>query len=213
MSKMGSFCTGAAVLSALGVVGAMAVLTAGAAPQTQRTPAQEAEADLMRELLLVRRIYVDTLTGQNAEQIRDLIIASLQASRVFLVTENRERADAVLKGTAQDIVFQETHQSSEGINVRMSTGTSTVNGTRLPSSGITAGDRETLRTSERKHEALATLRLLNKEGDVIWSTTQESRGAKFKGAAADVADLVAKKLADDFTRMRAISAAAVAAGQ
>jgi hypothetical protein len=192
MWKMASFCTAALICCFAGVEGM----------GQNSTPAREEEAELTRQLLLVRRIYVDKLNGHNAEQIRDMLIASLQASRVFLLTENPERADAVLKGTAEDVVFQETHQSSEGVNARLSTGTSTVNGTRLPSSGVSVGDRETLRISERRHEALATLRLLNKDGDVIWSTTQESRGAKFKGAGSDVADKVARKLAEDFRRLR-----------
>ena len=51
---------------------------------------------------------------------------------------------------------------------------------------------------ERKHEAIATLRLVNKDGDVIWSATAESLGGKFLGASADVADKIAKRLATDF---------------
>jgi hypothetical protein len=32
---------------------------------------------------------------------------------------------------------------------------------------------------------------------VIWTTTQESKGAKFKGASADVAEKIVKQLARD----------------
>ena len=46
------------------------------------------------------------------------------------------------------------------------------------------GENESTSTKERKHEALATVRLVNKDGDVMWSTTQESNGAKFRGAEA-----------------------------
>jgi hypothetical protein len=55
---------------------------------------------------------------------------------------------------------------------------------------------------------MATVRLVNKEGDVIWSTTQESTGAKFKGASADVADKITKQLAADYeltTRRNGVS--------
>jgi len=45
-------------------------------------------------------------------------------------------------------------------------------------------------------------RLVNREGDVIWSTTQESLGAKFRGASADVADKITKQLVEDFRRAR-----------
>ena len=47
---------------------------------------------------------------------------------------------------------------------------------------------------ERKHEVLATVRLVNKDGDVLWSTTQESNGAFSHGASADVAEKIAKQL-------------------
>ena len=46
------------------------------------------------------------------------------------------------------------------------------------------------------------MRLVNKDGDVIWSTTQESTGGKFRGASADVADKVVQTLKDDFERAR-----------
>ena len=64
------------------------------------------------------------------------------------------------------------------------------------------GDHESLSLRERKHEALATVRLVNKEGDVIWSTTQESNGAKFRGASADVADKITRQLVTDYQRLR-----------
>jgi hypothetical protein len=38
---------------------------------------------------------------------------------------------------------------------------------------------------------------------VIWSTTQESSGAKFRGASADVADKITKQLEADYDRIRA----------
>ena len=55
---------------------------------------------------------------------------------------------------------------------------------------VGVGDKDSTEIKERKHEALATVRLVNKDGDVIWSTTQESNGAKFRGASADVADKI-----------------------
>ncbi len=49
---------------------------------------------------------------------------------------------------------------------------------------------------------LAAVRLVNKDGDVIWSTTQESQGAKFHRASTDVADRIAKKLVEDYDRAK-----------
>ncbi len=49
---------------------------------------------------------------------------------------------------------------------------------------------------------MATVRLVNKDGDVIWSTTQESNGAKFRGASADVADKISRALVSEVERLR-----------
>ena len=58
---------------------------------------------------------------------------------------------------------------------------------------------------ERRHEAIAAVRLVNKDGDVIWATTQESLGAKFRGASADVADKITRALLADIERaLRAV---------
>jgi hypothetical protein len=71
---------------------------------------------------------------------------------------------------------------------------------RSLSAGV--GENESTKIKERKHEAMATVRLVNKDGDVMWSTTQESNGAKFRGASADVADKITKQLASDMERLR-----------
>ena len=71
---------------------------------------------------------------------------------------------------------------------------------RSLSAGV--GENESSNIKERKHEAMATVRLVNKDGDVMWSTTQESNGAKFRGASADVADKITKQLTLDLERLR-----------
>jgi hypothetical protein len=68
--------------------------------------------------------------------------------------------------------------------------------------GVSIGDHESRHTKERKHEAYATVRLCNRDGDVLWSTTQESLGGKFRGASADVAAKVAHQLTLDMDRAR-----------
>lgn len=60
------------------------------------------------------------------------------------------------------------------------------------------GDQESTRIAERKHEATAAVRLVSKEGDVLWSTTQGSLGAKFRGASADVAEKITRQLLRDY---------------
>ena len=44
----------------------------------------------------VNRIYIEQLGGgQTSDQMRDMIIAALQNSKLFVITENQERADAM----------------------------------------------------------------------------------------------------------------------
>jgi hypothetical protein len=166
----------------------------------------QAQDDLSKQLLTVKRIYVDRLTGgETAAQMRDLIIASLHGAKLYILTENPERADAVLHGAAEDLIFTDQFQSSDSVDLRTGVGTGsrssrTSTGARSLSVGV--GDKESTDVHERKHEALATVRLVNKDGDVIWSTTQESNGAKFRGASADVADKITHQLAADFDRAR-----------
>ena len=66
--------------------------------------------------------------------------------------------------------------------------------------GLGAGESESSNSVERRHEANAAVRLVNKDGDVIWSTTQESMGSKFRGASSDVADKITKRLMEDYER-------------
>ncbi len=168
--------------------------------------------DTSQQLLQVKRVYIDRLTGgDTALQLRDMLISALQSSKLFVITESQERADTFLRGSGEDLIFTDTFQSSEGINGHMtatlgtqsnSTNTTTNRYSRGPSAGISIGENESQRTAERKHEAQVSVRLVNKDGDVIWSTTQESQGGKFRGASADVADKVLKKLLEDMDKAR-----------
>jgi len=167
-------------------------------------PVGSPEDDASRQLLAIRRVYVDRLTGgETAAQMRDILINSLESARLFVITENQERADAVLRGAAEDLVFTETHSSSEGLNARMNIGTGRqLTSSRNASVGAGVGETESEHSTQRRHEALAAVRLVNKDGDVIWATTQESLGGKFRGSSADVAEKIIAKLKEDFERAR-----------
>jgi hypothetical protein len=183
------------------------------APPAKKTEIPVEEAGL-RQLLSIRRVYVDRLTGgETAAQMRDMLVSSLEGSKLFVVTENQERADAFLRGAAEDLVFTDVHSSSEGINARTNLGTSrssrsnyTVGSSDSVNGGLGIGETESSHIEERKHEAVAAVRLVNKDGDVIWSTTQESQGGKFHRASTDVADRITKKLIEDFERARKLPA-------
>jgi hypothetical protein len=190
---------------------------APASPAAVQTPAPSAavETDTLRQLLVVRRVFVDRFSGgETAAQMRDMIINALQGSKLFTITENQEKADAVLRGSGEDLVFNESHTSSDSLNVHSSMSTSQSEedaalrgGTRTDdratrSMGLGAGDSESSHSVERKHEANAAVRLVTKDGDVIWSTTQESMGGKFRGASSDVADKITRQLTEDFERAK-----------
>jgi hypothetical protein len=172
-----------------------------AGAQDPPAPAAIEEAGL-RQLRVVRKVYVDRITGgETAAQMRDILISSLESAKLFILTENQERADAVLRGAAEDLVFTEQHSSSDSLNAHANLGTGGRT-SRSSSGGLGLGESESDHSAERRHEAMAAVRLVNKEGDVIWSTTQESLGAKFHGASADVADKITARLKEDFERAR-----------
>jgi len=135
-----------------------------------------------------------------------MVIATLQRTRLFVLTENPEHADTVLRGSAEDLVYTETFQSSDGITARLSPSAGTSSGSSKASgkltAGVSIGDSESIHKQERKHEASASVRLVNRDGDVIWSTIQESQGAKFRSAAADVAERIGRQLAADYAKAR-----------
>ncbi|HMD70948.1 MAG TPA: hypothetical protein VKF41_06365 [Bryobacteraceae bacterium] len=165
----------------------------------------ENEAAGLRQLLTIRRVYVDRLTGgETAAQMRDILISSLAGAELFVVTEKEEKADAIIRGAAEDLVFTEVHSSSDGINAHANLGNKTGSGyyAKGAQAGLGIGENESEHSAERRHEAMATVRLVNKDGDVIWSTTQESLGGKFRGASAEVAEKITEKLRDDFERAR-----------
>ena len=193
-------------------------------PEPALVPPQ-VELEALEQLLTVHRVYIDRLSGgETATQMRDMIAASLQNAKLFVITENQDRADAILRGSAEDLVFSDTHTSSDGVhasaNFGFSDGNSTnessssggvgINGRssssqrdqRSQHSGMSIGDSESSHSVERKHEAVAAVRLVSKDGDVIWSTTQESLGGKFRGSSADVADKITRKLLEDYERAR-----------
>jgi hypothetical protein len=185
------------------------LLALGLAP-----PPPDIEQQTLVRLLDLRRVYVERLGGgESAVQLRDMIIASLQRAGLFVLTENLERADAVLKGSAEDLVFTDTFQSSDGLSARATAGLPTTSSsgsstTRRTYASIGVSDQESARIAERKHEAVAAVRLVGKDGDVLWSTTQESLGAKFRGASADVADKITRQLQADYERARKLRSAA-----
>lgn len=165
-----------------------------------------AERQLLR-LLDVSTVFVDLLNGSSGHaQIRDILIGSLQRRGLFVVTEDEAKADAFLRGSAEDLIYSDYFAERAGLNVRGAASRSERESGESNYGATSFGIGETESTSrrERRHEALAAIRLVLKSGEVIWSTTQESPGEKFKGSSVAVADKVVDELAGAFQRARAL---------
>ncbi len=57
------------------------------------------------------------------------------------------------------------------------------------------------------------MRIVARDGDVLWSTTQESLGAKFRSASADVAEKITRQLLADVERIRQSGAGRMGGGE
>ncbi|HXJ37717.1 MAG TPA: hypothetical protein VNH18_00490, partial [Bryobacteraceae bacterium] len=119
-----------------------------------------------------------------------------------------DNADAILKGSGDESIYNDRHSSSDSIGLHAGGSTGSGSSVRFASSSahqsgsVGISQNETSKSDERRREAVASVRLVAADGDVIWSTTQESQGAKFRGSMADVADKIAKKLAEETNRAR-----------
>lgn len=164
-----------------------------AAVQATPTPSRDAETD-PAALLKVKRIFVDSFGDDVvSKELQSMIVSALVATKRFKVTENRERADATLKGVALE-------KSSQGLH---SYGESTAVGQGAISDS--SSHTETL------NEAKVSIRLINSDGDIIWTTVQESKGGKYKGASADAADKCVKQLLKDIEKLEGPSTSQPAA--
>ena len=180
-----------------------------ASANSKREIATKDDPDIENELLHVKRIFVDSFGDDPiSKQVQAMVISSLTESKKFVVTENKEKADAVLKGSSLEKTSQELHSSSEATAAGGAAGghSSSVNGSFVNGTGSVSGSSsggfvsraasiEDASTSvDTVNDARIAVRLVDNDGDVIWATTQESKGAKYKGATADVADKVVKEL-------------------
>lgn len=165
---------------------------------------QSSTLDKARQLVKVRRVYVESFGNDPVGQkVQAMVITSLTDSNRFVVTEDKGKADAILKGTASEKTSDELHAYGSSTAVATAHGGSHIEGSANYISGgggfsaaKGAIDDSSVNT-ETVERASASVRLVNLDGDVVWTTTQESKGAKFKGASADVADKIVKQLTRD----------------
>lgn len=186
--RPGNTCMGSSVLgaildrcTAIGTPVVLLVFCVGAAVWGQGGKIQPAPADPdpNLKLLQVRRICVQSF-GADALglQVQEIIIARLYAAKRFSLTEDCDRADFVLKGSITERDTGSQRSESEGV-VGMHTSNS---------------------SSERKQQAVVTLRVVDKEGEILWATSQESPEGKSKGAIGLVGEQVVRKLLRDIDK-------------
>lgn len=181
-------------------------------PQATATVEGTDSATIQQAALLeVKRVCVATLSGDEkfAKQVQEMLISSLFAAKRLRVTENCERADGILKGTATENKEVVSRLEDEGIGfgkkVAGASGSWNQSGGSVSAAGAGASGiaGETLASSSVKNNTNLALRLVDKDGDVIWATTQESTGSKIRGPAADLADRAVKQLIRDLDKAEA----------
>jgi curli biogenesis system outer membrane secretion channel CsgG len=175
----------------------------------QMNPQPKIDPEIAAKLVKVKRIYIESFgDDKESQQLQAMVIDALVATKRFIVTENKDKADAILKGTGLEKTSQEVHATGEATSVGAAAGGSsaTVNGTSGSASGgfiaRHMGTEDSQASSVAMNDARLAVRLVSADGDVLWSTTQESKGAKYKGASADVADQVVKQLLRDLDKLQ-----------
>jgi hypothetical protein len=168
-------------------------------------PVIDLPARQRQRLLEIGRLHVDPLDGEGAAPIRDMLIGALQRAGLFVLTENPDNADAYLRGSAEDLIYTDLARYRAGLNVRVAGAASRreAGESTFGSSSVGVGDNEESWRRERKHEAAAAVRIVMSDGEVIWSATRESAGAKYRGASAEVAERIAEDLIEAWKSARA----------
>jgi hypothetical protein len=151
-----------------------------------------------------------------SKQLQAMVINSLTEAKKFIITENKEKADAILKGTGLEKTSQELHAIGEGtaVGAAAAAHSGSVSGSVVNGNGSISGSssggaiarsmstQDSQASTETINDARLAVRLVSADGDVIWATTKESKGAKYKGASADVAAQVVKQLLWDLEKLQ-----------
>jgi curli biogenesis system outer membrane secretion channel CsgG len=179
----------------------------GSEPRNSPKPVTDLRSELAARLSAVKRIYVESFGDDEiSKTLQAMVINALDETKRFIVTENKDRADAILKGHSLEKTSQEVHATGGGTQVAAAAGGHSAQVSPSGGSahggfaGKALGIEDSRLSTETINDARLAVRLVSQDGDVIWSTTQESTGAKFKSASADVADKVAKQLLRDIDK-------------
>jgi len=217
---LGFAVTGTGVVSANHAQAQQAQVQSGQTQQPHANPEPKLEPDVAVKLLKVKRIYVDSFGDDAAsKQLQAMVINALVESKKFIITENKDKADAVLRGAALEKTSQELHASGDSTSVGAAAGahSGSVSGSVVNGNGSVSGSSgggfiarhmgtsDSVASTETINDARVAVRLVASDGDVIWATTKESKGAKYKGASADVADMIVVQLLRDLEKLGSAS--------
>lgn len=169
------------------------------------------EPKVNAKLALVKRVCVQGFgTDTLGNQAQETLIAKLFESNRFSITENCEKADFVLKGSIVERTEVTQRSESEGIGFGQAGSTSTSSSSKVgnvgsssssAAAGRSAGNTyESLSSSEVKQQAALTLRIVGKDGEVIWANSQETAGGKSKSAVGLAAEMAVRRLLRDIGR-------------
>jgi len=165
----------------------------------QPTPVSKLTAlntELTQILLTAKRVYVESFgEDQIDKSLQAMVVDAIRSTKRFIVTENKDKADLFLKGTALEKTSQELHALGSAVTV------AGASANRHAASAHQASTADSQTNTETINDARASVRLVSKDGDVVWSTTQESTGAKYKGSTADVAGKIVKQLLRDIAKL------------
>jgi hypothetical protein len=212
-------CTGDRVSRSKGISAAAAaaqlaaclLLAVSIHAQDAKAPAKSEGPEVNPRLADVKRVCVQGFGGDAlGYQAQETLIAKLFEAKKFSITENCEKADFVLKGSVVERAETLQRSESEGIGFGQgasgsSSSSSSIGGARSSSSTsgsarISANTHEALSSSETKQSAALTLRIVDRDGEVIWATSQETGEGKAKSAVGLAAEMAVRRLLRDIER-------------
>lgn len=148
------------------------------------------------ELLKVNRIFVDSFGDDIiSKEMQSMIVSALVESKRFHVTENRARADAILKGIALEKTSPEVHVYGEGTAVGTASGahSGSIDGSIVNGNGTISGSssggfaahsmatEDSSLNTETVNEARIAMRLVNPDGDFYLDQHPGKQRSKVQG--------------------------------
>jgi len=184
------------------------MLVAAALLMSPSSLAQEASdtAGSPVRLLGIKKLCVDKFVGEEslAAQAREMVIAGLFASNQFVLTENCEKADAMLKGAVFESKEQRVRAEGESMEFGKAVGAASASlGSGTAAIGAAkGGSSETLVSAETLSQASVVLRIVDNGGEIIWAHTEDAKGGKVKSATALALDRAIKRLLREIEKNR-----------